>query len=500
MGLQVQVVEELIKPLTCGRRLTKLRNKATMDTTVSTAIGGLPVFVFILITANELDSWVDAWMRAPDCAQANGFVNKCFCRIASWAHFVSVPMLKLLVFPLQYTVQFLNRGSILGISCGSIMVGVLVVAIASAVSAVSYLRYRLSTLHFQYSLRPGIRIGEDNYDPASEREGAGSLCISENISANEHSRGIKCNPGLATSKLSHLQAVMSMLKRFVTGEGCKKGANEPFSLRHVQGHVTIAAARVLARVHTMSFVYKCIATALAVSAGVITVQGMLTVSSQLYGQGQTGTKAISVAFVSFALAVVVLIVATTSEALRRQQKREITIGQRFSEIYAKVRNCDRDNNECRRSIREVLGDGDLIFGQEATADEEARYSPKMLAAAAAVAGIVTIVVVVYNMGIFGTTKGIRHLQSRTMRDYASGKDVFKITARGLKDTVIKDNGMLGGATTSEDFAERLRVIQTMIGTEIPVAHVIGWALALTMLSLSISVTGWIELSKTLDSM
>jgi hypothetical protein len=242
------------------------------------------------------------------------------------------------------------------------------------------------------------------------------------------------------------------------------------------------------------------AIALAVSAGVITVQGVLTMSSQLYGTGQTGTKAITVAFISFALAIVVLIVATTSEALRRQQRKEVLVGERFQEIYAKVRNCEHDNNECRRSIREVLGDGDMVFGQEATTDEAAQYSPRMLAAAAAVAGIITIVVVVYKMGAFSTTKGIRHLQARTMRDYASGTEVLKTTARGLKNTVVKKEAMFGGAPSSEVFAERLKVIQTMIGNEIPVAHVVGWALALTMLSVSISITGWIELSKTLDSM
>lgn len=497
MGWKVQVVDDMMGPLLCGRKLRKLRRTVAYNASVATSIGVLPFLVFLVITVNSFHSWVDGWKLVPETPRKAAFVIRILYSIARGFMISLIPFLKLIIAPLQYTTHFINKGTIFGLNCGAIAVGVLVVFIGLLVSVASYIRYRLSTLHFEYSLRPKSRLGDTKYDPLTSQD-HDDLCICETPSAKEQSAGLDCNPGLASTKLGHLQAVFAMLSKFVTGKGCVKGSDKTFNLRHVQSHVTIAAARILARVKTWSFVYRCVAISSAVSAGVVTLQGILSVKGQLISDLPSGTKAVTTAFITFALAIVTLVVATVCEAMRRRQRQEKMIGQRFSDISAKINNCERDDNACRHSIREVMGDGDMIFGQVASAASETRYSTKMLAAATALASVIAIIVVAMKMNPVNTAKGIRRLQSRGMRNYASGSGVSVLgqQARGLAGTVVKH----GGGFTTEDFVNNLRVAQNQIGTKIPVAHVVGWAVALTTLSVSISVTGWLEIVNTLDSM
>jgi len=496
MGWKVQVVEDMMGPLLCGRELSKLRNAVLYSVSVTTSIGVAPLIVFLVITVNSLPSWVDKWSLAPECSNQATRMERLMCNLMKIVEKIVFPLFKLVISPVQLTTNFINQGTIYGLDCGAVAVGTLVLFAGALVSIAMYLRYRLSTLHFEYSLRPKAHLGDPKYDPLTS-QGDEDLCICETPNDKEQSAGIDCNPGLASTKLGHLQAVFAMLSKFVTGKGCVKGSDETFNLRHVQGHVTIAAARVLARVNTWTFVYRCIATACAVSAGVITSQGIMTVKAQLTSELSSGTKAVTTALVSFAIAIVTLVAATICEAMRRRQRQEKLIGQRFSDISAKVNNCERDDNACRQSIRQAMGDSDMIFGQVAAAPTEARYSTKMLAAATAIASIIAIIVVAFKMGPVSTAKGIRRLQSRDMRNFSNGAGALARQLPRLAADAVKRGG---GAMTAQGFAENLRIAQNQIGTNIPVAHVIGWAVALTMLSISINVTAWLEIAKTLDAM
>jgi hypothetical protein len=494
-----------IKPLLCGRRLEKLRRQVWFDAALNFGIGGLPILIFMIISANEVDSFLDTYTPL-DCAEAESFASRwaCFLRNGAWQ--LLLPILKTIAYPLESSYAFLRPEPILGISRYTILLVALVVGVAGVVSSSIYTNYRAQSLHFRYVLRSRKEMDKGDKTRGSATTATrddDQVCISEMINGDDEAKGIDCNPGLASTKTSHVRAVLNMLKKFVKGEKCRKGSNDTFDLANVKAHVTIVAARMIKRMQTWTFVYRCMAIAIAVSAGVVTIQALATMASQVITQkGHLGTRSVCIAFVSFAMAILILIAATIVIALRRYQQKENVIGKGFSNLHAKVDACKSNDETCRVAIESELGQGALIFGQEVTTlDNASQFSPRLLAATVAIASIVVMVAVTFKMGSFSTSRGIRHLQSRTMRDYASGEAVFKTAASGIVNSIGNGKALLGGASiTAGSFSDRLRAIQSLIGTEIPVAHVVGWATLLSTLAATIAITGWVEMVNTLDAM
>lgn len=490
-----------IRSLLCEKSLTQLRKHLWKQAWLNFGAVGVPMLVFLFICANEQKSVLERIMFGNCMDDMDSILTKALC--LSWKGVL--PLAKVLILPFEASYNFYKGDAILGVSRGTILVILLVISSAAVTSGSVYADYRSKTLHFKYAIRTRHSSGNTgaydphDYDQANKLE---KVCLTEDTTGIDESKGLACNPGMAGSKLGQLSAVLAMLKKFVRGEACQEGGGQMTHLSHLKVHVNIVVKRILERTKAWSFIQRCMATSITVAMSIVTLQGANTVSREmLMSKSALGTRFVTMAFVTFAVAMLALVGATVNIALRRHQMKEQAIKERFSKLYAKVDACTSADDKCRKGIKEALGEGDMIFGNEVL-HTPSQFSPRLLAAALAMASIVTLVYVVYSMGLFTTSKGIRALHSTKMRDYASGDVILRTTGDDLVKAVRSKKAYLGGGApmSSSKFSARLKVIEGMIGSRIPETHVIGWSLALTILSITIAVTGWYEMASTLDTM
>lgn len=493
--------------LLCGRRLVLLRQKVAYDVGTTGVITALPIVVFLLLTTQQVDSFLDAYDFL-DCTTAETKTGAFYCFFRNGLWRISLPTMKVLLYPLEASYRFLQKDDLfMGIHRGTILTIGLVLCSAAFLSSSAYASYRMNNLHFRYVLKSRSQVDRREHEDLGI-SGAWSsqsvfrddtVCIEERIEGSDEAKGVDCNPGLASSKANHLRSVIGMLKRFSAGKSCRPGSNEVHRLDHVKAHMTVAAKWFLDRVQTNSFVYKCMAVSIAVCAGIITVQALWSISREVFATTPLGSRSIKIAFITFALAMIVLIGTTINIALKRKQEVEKTVGDSMARLYSKVDECTDDGDTCRKAIEAEVGEGDLMLGR-ALDDTLPNYSPRLLAAATVVASIIALVVIVRKMGFMRTSRGVRALQSGTMRQYASGKAILENSAKDVADA-FGARSVVGGAVISHQaFMDRLGILQSMIGESIPVSHVVGWATAVSALSATVAATGWREMINTLDSM
>ena len=469
-----------ISDLLCGKKLEKLRKRVKREMLANGAIFGLPLTVFTLLTLGQMDhEMLDTWWvpNALDDGRIRFFLKQ------TW-QFLVVPILKIPAVPLDRLLAIASGPRVFGLYPYAGALSVLICVSAAAVGSYFYMDYFYNNMHFRYVLT----------DENSRK------CVSEDLPSNSDAdpRNLECNPGLSRSKQGHLRAVLGMLKSFVQNKGCRTGQASVTSLEDARAHVTIAAARVQNRANAWSRIYFVIAIAVAAVVLVMLLSGTHACGRFLLEANvYAGTRAIRIAFLSFALAMIIVTSASVTVAIEHHSKLAHQTGEGFLRIHRALNGADCNEagdagSPCREAVREALGEAELVRGRDIFEGRDTRYSPRILAAVVIVGAIVLVAVVVHGMGGVNTTKGIRALQSSTMRGYAGSHDAFRAATSGMRRAVV------GGATgmNASDFDAKLDRVQALIGERVPLAHVMGWATALTVACVSIAVRGGIELFDT----
>ena len=531
----------------CSEPLKQLGQETAQNAAINFAIGGLPLITFAIMSVNSRESsFLDREMLECSTATTTAGAMMCFLRNTVW--WFAVPFLKILAFPFEVSIEFFQEEPIFGVSRATYLVIMLILGVTATVCLIQYIMYRFENLHFRYKVnthaekereqtKESNACDADKYESTSRmwtyiekifgsifgaiisvvsseavanREGFDESCerkigpcIDDRVQPSDEAEGIDCNPGLASTKANHLRASMSLMKKYISKQPCKSDSSESaVNLEALKLHMTVAAKRVIEKSEVWVFVYESMGLAIAVSAAVATMQALYIMQVQARDRlGHLGTRSITVAFVSFTLCMLVLAATSINVVLNNGKKKHQTVRQRFLQIDSALMSCKDSDETCRKTLGEKLGDAELVMAHELSADSLVPTSPRLLAAAVAIACIVAIMTVAYRMGIFSTSRGLRYIQSQSMRKFASGRDVLKTAAKGFAKTMGNQPKLGGGGVMSpEMFSNRLYAIQRMIGDSVPVAHVVGWALGLTSLSTLITVQSWVELVKTLDAM
>lgn len=307
--------------------------------------------------------------------------------------------------------------------------------------ALIYVWFRLHTLHFQYKTTRAC--------PRKE----GITLVTDRIPREERARGLKCNPGLARDKATHLRSVYAMLSDLVTGSPCRAGTPDLVDLQDAKVHVRIAARNISSRTLAHRSVADQVTQVLFVVAGLFTVGSVVAVGMYIFQDPswiQVSQFSCTLASVT---AIVTLVCSTVMLTIRRDRARMLARAEAFDEIVSRVHGC-RTKSDCKRALAEVIGDDNRFSAGLNASKGKVGLSSKVLAT------------LVLSIGILGI-----------IRSFSTETGVWTIMQKIHK--LQTQSGGTGGMSVG---------IQ-----KIPQSHVAYWMALLNVIAIAMAMTAWSDM-------